>query len=64
MSIYRVVAGRTDYTHITTLTASSAQRLAEFLDVAQRDPAVREWLSKAGKFRSVVSNVTHRNITP
>lgn len=63
-NIYRVIAGRTDYTHITSLTASSAERLAEFLDAAQRDPGIRGWLAKAGSFRSVVSNVTHRNITP
>lgn len=63
-SIYRVIAGRTDFTHVTSLTAPSADRLAEFLDAAQRDAGVRDWLAKAGKFRSVVSNATHRNITP
>lgn len=64
MSIYRVVAGRTDFSHITVLTAKSAERLAEFLDAAQRDTAVRDWLAKAGKYRTVVSNLTHKNITP
>jgi hypothetical protein len=64
MSIYRVIAGRTDYSHLTALTAPSAERLAELLDAAQRDPGVRGWLANAGKFRSVVSNATHKNITP
>lgn len=64
MSIYRVVAGRTNFTHITALSAPSAERLAEFLDAVQRDPAAREWINHASKFRTVVSNVTHKNITP
>lgn len=63
-SIYRVIAGRTNCTPISAHTAPSAVRLAEFLDVAQRDPGVRGWRSKSGKFRTVVSNLTHRNITP
>ena len=42
----------------------SAERLAEFLDAVQRDPAAREWINHASKFRTVVSNVTHKNITP
>lgn len=64
MSIYRVVAGRTTFTHLTSLTAPSAERLAEFLDAIQRNPEARDWLNRAAKFRTVVSNVTHKNITP
>jgi hypothetical protein len=64
LSIYRVIAGRTGFSHVAVLTASSAERLAEFMDAAQRDTAVREWLAKSGKFRTVVSNLTHKNITP
>lgn len=64
LAIYRMIAGRTDFTDIAVVTAPSAERLAEFLDASQRDTAVREWVAKSGKFRAVVSNVTHRNITP
>lgn len=64
ISAYRVIAGRTNYTHRVTFAVPSAERLAQLLDALQRDDGIREWVAKSAKYRTVVSNATARNITP
>lgn len=63
INVYRVIAGRTNYTHRISLSAPSAERLAALLDLTATDPQLGEWLASAAKYRTVVGNSTAHEIT-
>jgi hypothetical protein len=63
ISVYRVLAGRTDHSHRITISTPSAERLAAFLDLAATNPQLTTWVANSAKFRSVVANMTSREIT-
>ena len=63
IAAYRVIAGRLDHSHRVTISAPSAERLAAFMDAAATNPKFLDWLAQSGKFRTVVSNTTSREIT-
>lgn len=63
INVYRIIAGRTDFTHRITISTPSPDRLAAFLDLSATNQQLREWLASAAKFRTVVSNTTAREIT-
>jgi hypothetical protein len=63
INAYRVLAGRTDYSHLVTVGLPSAERLAAYLDFVSIDPQVADWIRGAAKCRTVVTNFTSREIT-
>ena len=63
INIYRVIAGRTDYTHLISINTPSAERLAAFLDAIATEAWVTEWLATTAKVRTVVRNGTYHEIT-
>lgn len=63
ISAYRTLAGRTDHTHRISIVCPSGERLAAFLDLAATHPQLNDWLARSAKLRTVVSNVTSRDIT-
>ena len=63
INAYRVLAGRTTYSHRITLSLPTSERLAALLDFVSADSSMAEWLASAAKFRTVVSNLTAREIT-
>jgi hypothetical protein len=63
INAYRVLAGRTDHTHRISISLPSAERLAVFMDLAGSNPQLLEWIANSAKYRSVVANLTSREIT-
>ncbi len=63
INCYRVVAGRTDYTHLISLNCPSVERRAALLD-AINEPWAQEWIASIAKIRTVVSNGTYRELAP
>ncbi len=63
INAYRVLAGRTDFSHRVTLALPSNERLAALLDFVASDASMAEWLAGAAKFRTVVTNGTAHDIT-
>lgn len=63
INCYRVVAGRTDYTHLISLNCSSPERRAALMD-AINEPWAQDWIASAAKHRTVVSNGTYRELAP
>ena len=63
INVYRVMAGRTDHTHRISISLPSQERLAAFIDLAGTNSQVTDWLASSAKYRTVVSNVTAREIT-
>jgi hypothetical protein len=64
INTYRVVAGRDTYTHLVSLNAPSAERLALMMDTMVSDAGIGGWIAGSAKFRTVVNNGTYREITP
>lgn len=63
INVYRVMAGRTDHTHRISISLPSPERLAVFIDLAGTNQQVMSWLADSAKYRTVVSNMTAREIT-
>jgi hypothetical protein len=63
INAYRVIAGRTDHTHRISISAPSADRLAVFMDYAANNAQLGEWVANSAKYRTVVENMTSREIT-
>lgn len=63
INAYRVVAGRTDHTHLVSVNSPSEERRAALMDAIQTEASFAEWLAAAAKFRAVVRNGTYREIT-
>ncbi len=63
ISAYRVIAGRTDHSHRISIVLPTAERLAAFLDSATANPQVVAWIADSAKYRTVVANMTAREIT-
>lgn len=63
INAYRTMAGRTDHTHRISISAPTPERLAAFIDLAGTNPQVAEWMASSAKLRTVVSNMTAREIT-
>ncbi len=63
INAYRVVAGRTDYTHLVSTNAPSEERRAALMDAMSNEASFAEWLAAAAKYRTVVRNGTYREIT-
>lgn len=62
INAYRVLAGRTNYTHRVSIAVASNERLAEMLDFLANDADMAAWLAGAAKYRTVVGNTTSRDI--
>lgn len=63
INVYRAMAGRTDHTHRISISLPSPERLAAFIDLAGTNPQVNEWIANSAKLRTIVSNMTAREIT-
>jgi len=63
INAYRVLAGRTNFSHRVTLSLPSNERLAALLDFVATDGSMAEWLAGAAKFRTVVTSSTAHDIT-
>lgn len=63
INCYRVVAGRTDYSHLISLNCPSVERRAAMMD-AINEPWAQEWIASAAKHRTVTSNGTYRELAP
>ena len=62
INAYRVLAGRTTFTHLVSLNTPSAERLAALLD-SMGESWISGWLADVAKYRTVVSNATYRENT-
>ncbi len=62
INVYRVLAGRTTYTHRVTIALPTNERLAALLDFMSGDAQLAEWLASAAKYRTVVANMTAHDI--
>ncbi len=62
INCYRVVAGRTDFTHLVSLNCPSIERRATLMD-AILEPWAQEWITSVGKNRTVVANGTYRELS-
>ena len=62
INAYRVLAGRTNASHLVSINTPSPERLAALLD-SMTEPWLAAWLANTAKFRTVVSNGTYREIT-
>ena len=64
INAYRVLAGRTNYTHRVSLVVANNEQLAALLDLmGGGDADLTAWLANAAKYRTVVANTTAREIT-
>lgn len=63
INIYRVIAGRSDYTHLISINTPSPERLAALLDSVAAESWAMEWIAASAKFRTVVRNGTYREIS-
>lgn len=63
LNVYRVIAGRTSYTHLISINTPSAERLAALLDAVSSETWAIEWITASAKFRTVVRNGTYREIS-
>lgn len=63
LSVYRVLAGRSDHSHRVVISTPNRERLAAFLDFVGTNPQAAEWLTSTAKIRTVVANTTSREIT-
>jgi hypothetical protein len=63
INTYRVIAGRTDYTHLVSINTASSEKIASVLDAVATEPWMAEWLASLAKMRTVVRNGTYHEIT-
>ena len=63
LNAYRVIAGRTNYTHLVSVNTPSTERLGAVLDAISSEAWATEWITASAKFRTVVRNGTYREIT-
>lgn len=64
INAYRVLAGRTNFTHRVTIAVATNEQLAALLDFLASDADMAAWLASAAKYRTVVGNMTGHDITP
>jgi hypothetical protein len=64
INVFRVITGRSDHTHLLSINASSARRLATVLDALAVETWAAELPGVAGQFHTIVRNGTFREITP
>lgn len=62
INCYRVVSGRSDYSHLISINCPSAERRAAMLD-SLCEPWGQDWIASVGKIRTVVGNGTFKEIT-
>ncbi len=62
INAYRVLAGRTNFTHRVTIALPSNERLAALLDLLASDASMAAWLVDAAKYRTVVANTTGNDL--
>ena len=62
INVYRVLAGRTNFTHRVSIAVPSNERLAAMLDFLGSDAQMAAWLADAAKYRTVVGNMTSHDI--
>ena len=63
INAYRVLAGRTNYTHRVSIGVPTNPRLAALLDLLAGDAQMAAWLAETAKYRTVVGNTTAHDIT-
>ena len=62
INCYRVVSGRTDFSHLVSINCPSRERRAAMMDAISSEPWASEWIFNAAKYRTVVSNGTYRQL--
>ena len=63
INAYRVLAGRTNFSHRVTIALPSNERLAAMLDFLASDAQMAAWLADTAKYRTVLSNGTARGLS-
>ena len=63
INAYRVLAGRTNYTHRVSIAVPTNERLAAMLDFLASDSDLKAWLADAAKYRTVLSNTTAHDLS-
>lgn len=63
LNVYRVIAGRSDFTHLVSINSPSAERHAAVLDAISSEPWAAEWLAGSARLRTVVRNGTFNEIS-
>ncbi len=62
INCYRVVSGRSDYTHLVSLNCPTGEVRAAMMD-AMSEPWGQEWIANQAKLRTVVRNGMFKEIT-
>lgn len=63
VSLWRIVSGRKDSTHMVILSLPSQTRVAELIDTLWDKSLLKEWGVGVAKIRTTVSNGTYHEIT-
>ena len=63
INAYRVLAGRTNYSHRVSIGVPTNDRLAALLDLLGTDAQLSVWLADVAKYRTVVTSTTAHDIT-
>lgn len=63
INAYRVLAGRTNYSHRIAIAVPTSERLAAMMDFLAADAGMAAWLAETAKYRTVVSNSTAHDVT-
>lgn len=62
INAYRVLAGRTNFTHRVSIAVASNEQLAALLDFLASDADMSAWRASAAKYRTVVADTTSHDI--
>jgi hypothetical protein len=62
INVFRVISGRSNYTHLISFNVSSEIRLAALLDAIASEEWAGEWFANSSSFHSVVDNGTFHEI--
>lgn len=63
LNLFRIVAGRSDSTHLVVISLPTELRVAELLDTIADKPLMKDWNIAAAKIRTTVRNATYHEIT-
>ncbi len=63
LNLYRIVAGRSESTHLVVISLPSKVRVGELMDAIVDKPIMKDWNVAAAKIRTTVRNGTYYEIT-
>ncbi|HET7537540.1 MAG TPA: hypothetical protein VFJ90_13865 [Candidatus Didemnitutus sp.] len=63
VNLYRIVAGRSESTHLVVICLPNTVRVAELLDAISDKMIIKDWQAAAAKIRTTIRNGTYHEIT-